>query len=718
MEDVFAKKAKKDKKDKKDKKAKKDKKDKKSKSMKPSKVADILVSDSEDETSFEDLKKTGEVAPIESKKRRASFAEDVTSPVKKSSSGSGAPSKIRKTADPEGRPRTRSFDKGTAIMASGKDESGNPPLTDFPLHSNTMAALLSRGITHLFPIQAMTFSTIFEGKDVIGRARTGCGKTLAFALPVAEKLRVHEQVVAKTRGRAPLCLTMCPTRELAMQVAKEFQSISPYLSHTCIYGGASYEPQKSALWKGVDVVVGTPGRMIDHIEQGTLKVGSIKYFILDEADQMLDMGFQEEIQKVVDAIHNVPGRELQTLLFSATLPSWVAQTAKKYMRSPTTIDLVQDDNRKAATSVKHLCIKCPWQLKPAACGDSIRVYGGSSGRAIVFCETKKECNDLMTDKNLTNLQGGTAVLHGDIPQAQRERTMQAFRDSRVRILIATDVAARGLDVSGVDLVIQTQPPCKNFSGRVDTETYVHRSGRTGRAGRKGTCITFFTHAQEPLIKGIERVIGNKIQRIGTPQMEDLAEASGMAAMEKCLKVDKRLLIHFQSAVKELLKVFDTPENALAAALAQIAGYYEFKPRSLLSAEEGFKTVMFQSNLGQPMSTSSYVWSHIRREFNPVVADQVRGMTLTADEKGAVFDIRAKDVPEFEQYIKKKGDGGNFSFPKELPEMKAREQSPTRFGGRGGRSFGNSRGRGRGGRGGGGGGSRTRTRTRAWKRALI
>ena len=166
---------------------------------------------------------------------------------------------------------------------SGKDDQGNPPLTDFPLHEKTIEALLGRGITHLFPIQALTFQKIYNGNDVIGRARTGCGKTLGFALPVIERLRNDQRVIDKARGRAPVCLVMCPTRELARQVAKEFESVSPWLSHTCIYGGASYEPQKSAMWRGLDIVVGTPGRIIDHIERGTLKLDQLSYFILDEA---------------------------------------------------------------------------------------------------------------------------------------------------------------------------------------------------------------------------------------------------------------------------------------------------------------------------------------------------------------------------------------------------------------------------------------------------
>ena len=199
---------------------------------------------------------------------------------------------------------------------------------------------------------------------------------------------------------------------------------------------------------------------------------------------MLEMGFREEVQKVFDAIkaqHSSAGDDdagVQTVLFSATLPSWVQKVAKEYMHEPKTIDLVGAKDPHASADVTHICVKCPWQLKASTAADLVRVYGGADGRTIIFCDTKKECEELTCNPKIVDcVEGGIKALHGDVPQGQREKTMSAFREGRVRAIIATDVAARGLDVKNVDLVIMMQPPSKNFSGRADPDTYVHRSGR-------------------------------------------------------------------------------------------------------------------------------------------------------------------------------------------------------------------------------------------------
>ena len=256
-----------------------------------------------------DKKKKKKKDKDDKRERKVSFSKGTSSSSASSNSSSSSSSsspaaKRAKVETPEGRRRTRSFDKAEKDINAGCDENGNPPLSKFRLSSRLVSACVGKGVTHMFPIQAQTFDMILDGSDLIGRARTGMGKTLAFALPMAEKLSTDPRVVGKVRGRSPVVLCMAPTRELARQVSKEFQSISPWMDHTCIYGGSSYEPQKSAMWKGLDVVVGTPGRMIDHIERGTLKLNEISFFVLDEADQMLDMGFDEDIAKVFEAIQN------------------------------------------------------------------------------------------------------------------------------------------------------------------------------------------------------------------------------------------------------------------------------------------------------------------------------------------------------------------------------------------------------------------------------
>lgn len=303
-----------------------------------------------------------------------------------------------------------------------------------------------------------------------------------------------------------------------------------------------------------------------------------------------------------------PG-SMQTLLFSATIPSWVKDVAKKYMCDPTTIDLVGDSNVKASKDVQHLMVQCPWQNKAATIGDLIKVYGGPTGRILIFTDTKREANELVVNPLI---KMDCQALHGDISQAQRETTLEAFRAGSVRCVIATDVAARGLDIKGVDLVIQLQPPAGKFSGKADVETYVHRSGRTGRAGRQGVAITLYTRNQEGTMKEIERRTGNTFTRVGAPQPADLVAASAVEARLTLESVHVDNLEHFKKSAEEVLATRCTlcvcallqvlsgpslivryvvlpaaPVEALSAALACMAGYTKaLKVRSLLSASDG------------------------------------------------------------------------------------------------------------------------------------
>jgi ATP-dependent RNA helicase DDX21 len=239
---------------------------------------------------------------------------------------------------------------------------------------------------------------------------------------------------------------------------------------------------------------------------------------------MLDMGFADDVQKVLDAIPAMKSfkekksekKAVQTIMFSATVPAWVKDVARTYMHNPVTVDLVEGA-MSASVDVQHLVLQCPWQVRGQTIADLIRVYGGASGRTIVFVETKKEADELAVHPAITS-KVDVKAMHGDVAQSQRESTLQAFKKGTLRCIVATDVAARGLDIKGVDLVIQTQPPCGKFSGRADVDTYVHRSGRTGRAGAKGTCITLFTRQQENVIKQIETATKNKFTRIGAPQV--------------------------------------------------------------------------------------------------------------------------------------------------------------------------------------------------------
>ncbi|CAM9683057.1 unnamed protein product, partial [Hapterophycus canaliculatus] len=281
------------------------------------------------------------------------------------------------------------------------------------------------------PLQAQTYEHIRRGKDLIGRARTGMGKTLAFAVPVIEKLLAAGSGSLKP-GRRPRVLVMAPTRELAKQVAADFELTAPSLKTTCIYGGAPYRPQEDALRWGLDVVVGTPGRLLDHIGRGTLNLSDAEFVILDEADQMLDMGFKEEMEKVFEACGEEGEKGRQMLLFSATMPPWVDKVVKAYMKEDRVfIDLVKEGSVKASKDVEHIGIPCHWQSRSSTINDIVSVYGaGGNKRTIVFCTTKRDCNELCMDPKMTY---DCQALHGDITQANRESTLAGFKKGSFKV---------------------------------------------------------------------------------------------------------------------------------------------------------------------------------------------------------------------------------------------------------------------------------------------
>ncbi|NWH74384.1 DDX21 helicase, partial [Piaya cayana] len=395
------------------------------------------------------------------------------------------------------------------------EEAKEGDFSNFPLSENTINLLKARGVKYLFPVQVKTFQPIYDGKDVIAQARTGTGKTFSFAVPLIEKLQSVLQ--DGKRGRSPKVLVLVPTRELATQVAKDFKTLTRKLSVACFYGGTPYKEQIDLLKSGIDILVGTPGRIKDHIQNSKLELSSVKHVVLDEVDHMLDMGFAEQVEEILGfAYKKGSENNPQTLLFSATCPRWVYDVAKKYMKGEyEQIDLIGKKTQRTATTVEHLAIQCRSSQRAGVLGDIIQVYSGSHGRTIVFCETKKEANELAMN---ASLKQDAQSLHGDIPQQQREITLKGFRDGVFEVLIATNVAARGLDIPEVDLVIQCSPP-------KDVDSYIHRSGRTGRAGRTGICICLFQRREEDLLKQVEHKAGITFKRIGVPSATDVIKAS-------------------------------------------------------------------------------------------------------------------------------------------------------------------------------------------------
>ncbi|KAJ0788843.1 putative RNA helicase [Helianthus annuus] len=359
------------------------------------------------------------------------------------------------------------------------------------INQEIVDALAKKGITKLFPIQRAVLEPAMQGRDMIGRARTGTGKTLAFGIPIMDKIIQYNE---KYGGRNPLAIVMAPTRELARQVEKEFYESAPNLDTLCVYGGSPIQRQMSTLDRGVDVIVGTPGRVIDLLKRGALNLSEVKFAVLDEADQMLNVGFAEDVETILEYLP----KQRQTMMFSATMPSWIVKLTHKYLKTPATIDLVGDSDQKLADGITLYSIASEMRERPSIIGPLITEHA-KGGKCIVFTQTKRDA-----DRLAYALQRSfkCEALHGDISQNQRERTLSGFRDGRFNVLVATDVAARGLDVPNVDLVIHYELP--NSS-----EIFVHRSGRTGRAGKKGNAILMYSSQQWRDVKAYEREVGCK-----------------------------------------------------------------------------------------------------------------------------------------------------------------------------------------------------------------
>ncbi|PPR94482.1 hypothetical protein GOBAR_AA26182 [Gossypium barbadense] len=506
----------------------------------------------------------------------------------------------------------------------GKSEDPNL-VSRFRISEAVRKKLKSKGIESLFPIQALTFDIILDGTDLVGRARTGQGKTLAFVLPILESL-TNGTVKASRKngyGRAPSVLVLLPTRELAKQVFEDFEVYGEVVGLTscCLYGGAPYHTQEMKMKKGVDIVIGTPGRIKDHIERGNIHLGSLKFRVLDEADEMLRMGFVDDVELILGKVKDAS--KVQTLLFSATLPDWVKGIAARFLKtSKKTVDLVGKEKMKASTSVKHIVLPCSKSARSQLIPDIIRCYS-SSGRTIIFTETKDSASEL------AGLLPGSRALHGDIQQAQREVTLNGFRSGKFMTLVATNVAARGLDINDVQLIIQCEPPR-------DVEAYIHRSGRTGRAGNTGVAVMLYDPKRSSISK-IERESGVKFEHISAPQPVDVAKSAGVEAAKIIAEVSDSVIPAFKSIAQELLETSGlSAEDLLAKALAKAAGYSEIKSRSLLTSMENHVTLLLEA--GKPIYTLSFLPEE--------KVQSVQGLTLTADGMGAVFDVAEDDVGTF------------------------------------------------------------------------
>jgi len=554
------------------------------------------------------------------------------------------------------RPRTQVKD-GSAAPRS--DSLGILAIDDVPeLSAATRQVLSGRGIHSLFEIQQKAFGPAFAGGDVVGRAKTGCGKTLAFVLPIVERIRTQGLVVESGCRRTPICVAVAPTRELARQIFGDFEAVGEVagLRVKCFYGGTAFGPQCQDLRDGIDIVVCTPGRLLDHVRRLTVDLSHCRALVLDEADEMLSMGFQEDVDSIMEAL---PRENVQKLLFSATLPKWVNALVSKHLRDPVWIDVTRDDDKNATNSmIVHKCVSCPPHMRGDCIGDLCKVHAGHFGKTLVFTGTKKECDELAANDKLAAI--GAGVLHGDIGQNQRDSVMDGFRSGRIRCLVATDVAARGLDVPAVDLVVQTHPP-------QDLDMYVHRAGRTARAGREGTSVTFYTQREEYIIQLLEHKRGIKMQRVGPPQPADIVRAAVADAVKRLDHVHQDSVDAFSSKARELVAERGA-EVALAAALAALTGHERrLRGRSLLSAFEGFTAMLLESD--RDIEKDSKGWYLLRQMLPEDIVRSCKGLVMCKGGRSCVFDVPDDMAPRVLQA--KLWHSVRISVPVELPELQGR-----------------------------------------------
>jgi len=395
---------------------------------------------------------------------------------------------VGSTLHDESTPPTASAD------AAQDDEGMANGFLKFGLRPEILEALATIGFREPSPIQTAAIPELLLGRDLVGQAQTGTGKTAAFALPLLERIDPTQ--------RGPQVLVLAPTRELAMQVAEAFNSFAAKLNQVrvlAVYGGADFRDQIQQLRRGVQIVVGTPGRVMDHMRQGTLDLSGLRSLVLDEADERLRMGFIDDVECVLEQLPS----QRQVVLFSATMPNEIRRISQKYLNTPAEVTIRPKAADGRRIRQRYLMVPAPHKIEVL---ERILEAERREG-VIIFARTK--AITVTVAESLEQHGYDVAVLNGDVPQAQRERTIERLRDGRVDVLVATDVAARGLDVDRIGLVI-------NYDIPFDGEAYVHRIGRTGRAGRHGDAILFLTPRERRFLGGLERAVGQPIEAMDVP----------------------------------------------------------------------------------------------------------------------------------------------------------------------------------------------------------
>lgn len=455
---------------------------------------------------------------------------------------------------------------------SAEAETTPAPLTfsDLGLDANVLKALKDVGYETPSAIQAATIPVLLQGRDVVGLAQTGTGKTAAFALPVLSQM--------ETGHKNPQALVLAPTRELALQVCEAFEKYAAHIKGVSVlpvYGGQGYGQQLSALRRGVDIVVGTPGRIMDHLDKGTLDLSELKYLVLDEADEMLKMGFAEDVETI---LADTP-KTKQVALFSATMPAQIRRISAQYLNNPEEITVKTKTATSTNISQRYLIVS--YQQKIDALTRILEVENFEG--MIVFTRTK---NETETVAEKLRARGYTAAaINGDVAQVQRERTVNQLKSGKLDILVATDVAARGLDVDRISHVV-------NYDLPIDTESYVHRIGRTGRAGRTGDAISFVTPRERRMLTAIEKATRQPLTEMSLPSVDDV-NATRLTRFDDAITTaleDTAAIATFRDVVAHYVEHHDVPEADVAAALAVVAQ----GDTPLLLEAEAFRQQRFDS----------------------------------------------------------------------------------------------------------------------------
>ena len=428
---------------------------------------------------------------------------------------SGADRSSGRHSAPSGRPPVRRAELGVVAGARAakkpraealkRQQKRTQRFSELGVPDALVEVLAGQGIAAPFPIQAATIPDALAGRDVLGRGQTGSGKTLAFGLPSIIRLAAREE----SKDSRPGAVMLAPTRELAMQMHDVLRPLAQTmgLSVVLVAGGMSYTPQLRALARGVDVVVATPGRLIDLIERGSADLGAVEVVVLDEADEMSDMGFMPEVTRILDEIP----AQAQHLLFSATLDNQVDEIVRRYLRDPAVHGV--DGVKASVTTMRHELLSVSSRERPGIIAQAVN----RSGRTLVFVRTQVDADETATALRRVGIMAG--ALHGGLPQGLRARVLHAFREGRIPVLVATDVAARGIDVDDVSLVLQADPPH-------DSKDYLHRAGRTARAGEDGLVVSLVLPRQRGRMARITREAGVDARPRPVHEGELLAELTG------------------------------------------------------------------------------------------------------------------------------------------------------------------------------------------------